>query len=268
MTLELDFRSANVSGAVVPGRLTRGTNNQLRFASHVVFLIHGFNLDRFEGREAMHNLAMELPGMRHAALVSVVWPGDHWSGAISYSFEGRDADDTGFQLARYILQVLPRNARISFATHSLGARVALEAIRILSRHGYRADQVCLMAAAVDDYSLSRLEDYRTAVNSSRRVAVLSSRQDFVLRYGYPAGDLLQSFVFWRRDDFGRALGYHGPKTVGTDQIPRHVYHWQISDRRNAGHSDYVPNNPPNRNQQSAADFCDQALSGVNRPIYT
>ena len=267
MTLELDFRGSNVSGPVVPGRLTRGTVDQLRMARHVVFLIHGFNLDRHEGREAMHNLATNLPSASDAALVSVLWPGDHWSGALSYSFEGRDADDTAMELARYITIALHSSARISFVTHSLGARIALSTIQYISRFGFFADQVCMMAAAVDDFVLSSPYNYKSAVDNSSRVTVLASRRDSVLRYAYPAADLLQSFVFWRSDDYGRALGYHGPKSKGSYQVPREVFHSQIHDGRNAGHSDYVPSQFPSRNQQSAADFCDQVLSGSQFPIH-
>ncbi len=267
MTLELDFRGASAGGPVVPGRLTRGIENQLRMSRHIVFLIHGFNLDRREGRTAMHNLAMNLPNMRDAALVSVLWPGDHWAGPISYAFESRDADDTAIELARYIVRVLRTNARISFVTHSLGARVALSAIQQIGRVGFFTDQVCMMAAAIDDFSLVTPEDYRNAVSKCSRVAVLASRRDNVLKFAYPAGDLLQSFVFWQSDNFGKALGYHGPKSKGANRVPFHVFHSQINDGRNVGHSDYIPDNPPNQKEKSAADFCDQILSRVQLPIY-
>ncbi len=267
MQLELDFRSSSISGAVVPGRLTRGSRDQIRWTQHVVFLIHGFNLNRSEGRDAMDRLAQSLPSVQNAALVSVLWPGDHWTGAISYSFEGRDADDTGAQLARYIVRTLRSSTRISFVTHSLGARVALEAIKQMSRYGFYADQVCMMAAAIDDFSVSIPNDYKLAVDKSKRVAVLASRRDSVLKYAYPAGDLFQSFVFWRDDDFGKALGFHGPRSRDNYPVPRNVFHAQISDFRNAGHSDYIPANPPNRNQRSATDFCDQVLSGSQFPVY-
>lgn len=267
MRLELDFRSSSFSGAVVPGRLTRGSTDQLRWARQVIFLIHGFNLNRSEGRDAMNRLASGLPSVQDAALVSVLWPGDHWSGAISYSFEGRDADDTGAELARYIIRTLRSSTRISFVTHSLGARVALETVNHISRYGFYADQVCMMAAAVDDYSVAIPGDYKLAVDKSRRVAVLASRRDSVLKYAYPAGDLFQSFVFWRDDDFGQALGYHGPRSRNGYDVPRNVFHSQISDSRNAGHSDYIPTSSPTRNQRSAADFCDQVLSGKQFPFY-
>ncbi len=267
MLYELDFRGANVSGPVVPGKLMQGRFDQLRRSRDVIFLIHGFNLDRHEGRLAMQNLAARLPSVQNSSLVSVLWPGDHWSGALSYSFEGRDADDTAVELARYIYNVIRRDARISFVTHSLGARIALGAIQHIGRYGYAADQVCMMAAAVDDYSVAIPTGYRFAVDRSRRIAVLASRNDSVLRYAYPAGDLLQAFVFWRSDEYGQALGYHGPRARGSYAVPRQVFHSQISDWRNAGHSDYVPTNPPTRNQESAADFCDQVLAGVQLPIY-
>lgn len=264
---ELDFRGANVSGPVVPGKLLRGSQDQLQRSRDIVFLIHGFNLDRHEGRIAMQNLASRLPSQRNASLVSVLWPGDHWAGALSYSFEGRDADDTALELARYIVRVIRRDARISFVTHSLGARIALAAIQLIARYGYVAEEVCMMAAAVDDYAVALPEKYRSAVERCRRVTVLASRRDSVLRYAYPAGDLLQAFVFWRSDEYGQALGYHGPRAKGRYAVPRKVLHNQISDSRNVGHSDYVPDNPPNARQEAAASFCDQVLSGDRFPVY-
>ena len=124
-------------------------------------------------------------------------------------------------------------------THSLGARIALAAIQLIARYGYQADQVCMMAAAVDDYAVALPEKYRTAVEQSRRVTVLASRRDSVLRYAYPAADLLQAFVFWRSDEYGQALGYHGPRAKGRYAVPRKVLHSQISDGRNVGHRDYL-----------------------------
>ncbi len=267
MMFELDFRESNTGGAVVPGRLTRGTEDQLRWAGHIVFLLHGFNVDRQEGRDALHALAMRLPSMRDAALVAVLWPGDHWSGALSYSFEGRDADDTGKELARYIVRTLPRGTRISFASHSLGARVILHAMRYLRNYGFRAEQICMMAAAIDDTSLAAPSEYLSACDATRRLTVLASRKDRVLQLAYPAGDWLQSFLFWRREEYGQALGYHGPRARRTNPVPNNVLHYQIADTTNVGHTDYMPDTPINRKQEDAAAFCNQVLRGDRLPTY-
>lgn len=267
MTFELDFRGSNSGGAVVPGRLTRGTEDQLRWARHVVFLLHGFNVDRQKGREDLHALAMRLPSMRDAALVAVLWPGDHWSGALSYAFERRDADDTALAFARFITRTLPPGTRLSFVSHSLGARVILNMLRLVRRYGYRADQICMMAAAIDDDALASPTEYRTACEVTNRVSVLASRRDRVLQLAYPAADLFQTFLFWRQEKYGQALGYHGPRVNRSYQVPVNVLHYQIADQTDVGHSDYIPDTPINQKQQDAAAFCDQVLRGERLPTY-
>ena len=83
--------------------------------------------------------------------------------------------------------------------------------------GTRLKQLCLTAAAVDDYCLGYDLDYRDTALQAERVSVLASRKDRVLRYAYPAGDLLQALCFFWTDTAGLALGYHGP---GNEQDQR------------------------------------------------
>ncbi|MEZ4701448.1 MAG: alpha/beta hydrolase [Rhodothermales bacterium] len=267
MNFVLDFRGANVGGPVLPGRLTEGTHAQLQMASDVTFLIHGFNVDRPSGREQLKRFASQLNRVQHHALVATLWPGDHWAGAFSYSFEGRDADDTALELAKFIYTYLRKSTRVSFATHSLGARVALQVVKLLVPYGYTFNQLCLMAAAVDDYSLGYPSDFRDGVRGTRRVSVLASRQDYVLKLAYPAGDLFQTWFFYREDSWGQALGYHGPRVRGGNATPQQVLHVQISDQRDAGHSDYLPDPFPTPNQRSTVQFVNEALSGHPVPVY-
>jgi hypothetical protein len=271
----LDFRAADVGGAVVPGRLLQlsgaqpplGTEDDLQLETKITFLLHGFNVNRDEGREGLLRLANLLPAAAGGAIVGVLWPGDHWTGALSYPFEGNDADDSGAELARFIERVVRPGAGLSFVSHSLGARVVMETVKRLIGGGYRIGQICLMAAAIDDSSLADPEDYRDAVEITERVAVLASHKDKVLRFAYPGGDLLQAFFFWD-DDAGLAAGYHGPKAVDEHPLPSHVYHCQIPDLRDSDHGDYIPANSPSPNQLSAALFVDGVLKLVITPQYT
>ena len=267
MIFILDFREANRGGAVVPGRLTKGSKDDLRRASKVTFLVHGFNVSRRDGTEKLTRLAGLLPAAADGAVVAVLWPGDHFVRAFSYPFEGRDADDTAAMLARYIGRVLRRGTEISFVTHSLGARLAMETVKRLRRRGYVFRQICLMAAAIDDFSLAEPRDYRAATNEADRVAVLASRKDRVLRFAYPAADRLQAFLFFWRETAGVALGFHGPRPARRSPIPPGVYREQIPQRRGSGHDDYLPDDPPNLEQRSAVQFADEVLQGRSAPRY-
>jgi esterase/lipase superfamily enzyme len=210
----LDFRSSDTGGAVVPGVVVSapglGTEQELRSETSLTFIVHGYNVNRRSGRESLLRAAQRLSAAHPVSYVGVLWPGDHWTRALSYPFEGRDADDSAAALVRYIQDVVAPGSELSFAAHSLGARVALGAVKRL-RAGYTVGEVCLMAAAVDDTSVAHPGDYLRAVGRARRVAVLASRRDRVLSLAYPAGDLLQSFIFFRTDRAGLALGFLGPR---------------------------------------------------------
>jgi hypothetical protein len=262
----LDLRASNVGGAVVPGRLVRGTEIDLRQHADVTFLLHGFNVSRNDGIAALDRFASSLPSVADHALVAVLWPGDHWARALSYSFEGKDADDSAQELVRYIDRILLPGTTLSFASHSLGARVVLQTIRGLIHRPYQIGEVCLMAPAVDDYCLAHPNVYRAAAAAAARLTILASHKDQVLRLAYPVGDLLQAFIFFRRDMRGLALGYHGPRPFKESPVGSNVLHEQIPDARNVGHGDYLPAGQANEAQRSATAYADAALSG-GRPRY-
>jgi hypothetical protein len=267
----LDFRSADTGGAVVPGVVVRmpglGAEHDLRGETRITFLVHGYNVNRQRGRESLLRLAGKLPAVTDTALVGILWPGDHWSRAASYPFEGRDADDSAAALARYIGDVIPRGSQLSFVSHSLGARVVMETVRRLNTAAYGVLQVALLAPAVDDFSLAHPSTYLHAVAKTERVAVLASRKDIVLKLAYPAGDLLQAFFFFRTDQAGLALGYHGPRKSKTHAVPAKVYHVQIPDARGVNHGHYFPDEPATANQSSAVGFAGDVLQGAPRPEY-
>ena len=264
-----DFRERSSGGAVVPGRLVAGDAARLFTAERVCFLLHGFNVNREDGMASLNRLAAALPLSSEVdELVCVLWPGDHWSGALSYSFENRDADDSASALMQFVELACPRRPTLSFVAHSLGCRVAMRAAELARRGRWRIDQVCLLAAAIDDDSLASSSVYRAASRSAQRVATLHSHQDRVLRFAYPAGDLLQAFVF--ADELARgALGYHGPRPRRgpPEAVPESVTAQGIADARRAGHGDYLPDEPPNEAQRSAAAYVDEVLSGVAQPRY-
>lgn len=269
----LSFRTQQTGGPVVPGYLEvgpgLGTLDQLQVESRVTVLLHGFNVDLAKGRTQLLQLADMIAGTQAGGLIAVLWPGDHWVGPLSYSFEGRDADDTAFELAQYLNDHIRAGAEINFIAHSLGCRVTLETIKRMLPAGRNFEQVCLMAAAIDDDCLSAPGVYLQAASRAQRVASLSSKKDRVLRFAYPAGDLLQSFLFWA-DSEGLALGYHGPRKhrASATPVPANALDERIRKSRKVRHADYLPETPPSQKQQSAVEFADAVIRGDSDPVYS
>jgi hypothetical protein len=263
----LDFRSADVDGAVVPGRLTLGTPtiDTLRPCSNIVFLVHGFNVKRSSGAAELGNLAPLLPAVGDGAVVAVLWPGDSMLGAASYPFETNKADDSGVELAKFINDNLPQCPRISFVAHSLGSRVVVQTVQQLKILGIPVAEVCLMAAAIDNNSLSSLAQFRGAAEYASRVAVLYSPSDNVLKLAYPGGNLLSAFLHWTSTS-NAALGFTGPtsESAPSGDIPAQVEATGIPLVACVDHSDYVPKaqGAPNSKQLAAARYANLVLTGA------
>ena len=260
-------------GAVTPADLlllTRRCEGR-----QVMFLVHGYNVSRDAGRRALVAFIDRLPCARDAVVFAVLWPGDHFTDFLSYSFEGDDADDSARELVKFIGDHLPRSARLCFASHSLGARVVMATIKGLATAGWRGaiDQVCLLAPAIDNDCLTDNDwrAYLAATRAAGRVAVLSSTRDNVLGCAYPAGDLLQAIFFSDTDGPGWALGYAGPTRTPDATLAARVHHRAIPPDRGAGHGHYLPGEQPDQvedaNQRAAAAFADAVLRGDPAPDY-
>ena len=273
LTFVLDFRLTDVDGPVMAGHLTLGqpTMDQLQQCTNVVFLVHGFNVDRPTGSAELQKLATLLPGIGDGgAAVAVLWPGDSSIGPVSYPFETDKADDTAVELAKFIGDNLLQKPRISFVAHSLGSRVVMTTVRQLWIMNIPVEQICLMAAAIDNDSLAAADAYRAATQFATRVAVLHSPCDTVLRYAYPAGNLLSAFMHWTATS-DAALGYTGPRAASgsNGDIPGDVQHCGIPQNDAVSHSDYVPNaqGPPNDKQLAAARYANSIVAGILQVDY-
>ena len=269
----LDFRSADVDGAVVPGRLTLGTPtlDMLRECSNIVFLVHGFNVSRTDAAAELRTLSGLLPAVGAGAVVAVLWPGDSLLGPLSYAFETNKADDSAVELAKFIGDNLPQRPSISFAAHSLGSRVVMQTVQLLKIMGVPVNQICLMAGAIDNDSLAGETAYLAAAQFAERVAVLYSPSDTVLEYAYPAGNLLSAFIHWTATS-DAALGFTGPTLAssGNAAIPAGVCATGIAKSAAVNHSDYLPNasGAPSDKQLAAARYANMVLSGAAQLEYT
>lgn len=193
-----------------------------------VVFIHGYNNPHAEVRykyavfrEFLHELGVTAP------IIEVHWPGNRRWGFLSflsYPTEIGPAIDSGERLADWI-RSLSRTARLFMVTHSMGGRVALEALRELRSTG-DADRVlgiCMMAAAVRVDSVAS-GTLGPVSNEPIRWRVLYSSSDTVLHWAFPLGQTAAGDGF-----FPTAVGRQGDpsgKWEGLDASGYgHSYYW-------------------------------------------
>jgi hypothetical protein len=232
---------------------------------HVCFLIHGFNVDRDSGYTGygVFGQEMEGEGMRcnraHPVnllvtgvdeLVPVLWPGD-WYFPTNYPFLLPDIRLIGRYFAQLLLSATTRISRVSFVTHSMGVRVALETMQqtlqlapIASFRAPRFETVVFTAPAVTDEVLDD-PDYSAAVGALRRIVVVSSRGDRVLQYAFPAGNEVEQALWPRDPGADDALGRYGPRLRPGSQALGKTEWYEMplqSDQvpHDYNHGDYVP----------------------------
>ena len=168
---------------------------------HVLVLVHGF-------RNPIKNVAASYDavltklidsGLRqppHYDLVlGYLWPGfrTHLGFFPAVPFANRSA---GF--FRQFLARLCRSAlTVDVQTHSLGARVALQALSAAT--GIFVDNLMLTAPAVDNECLEPSQEFNSALDNCRRCLVYHSSKDPVLKIGFTFASL------------DRALGLKGPE---------------------------------------------------------
>ncbi|MCL6555941.1 MAG: alpha/beta fold hydrolase [Burkholderiales bacterium] len=279
----LHLRDCEVGGAVVSGHLYRFLDGRevdwdARVAEftaacqggRLLILLHGYNVNRSEGRASLSRYMQFLVAEGWAEpMLAVLWPGDGWAKALTYPFEGRDADDAGDALWKWLTTHVKADTRLAFAGHSLGCRVVMEAARRLARAGrLDLDRIVLMAPAIDNDSLGRSGrfGYREATLRAEQVAVLASRQDWVLRLAYPLGDLTQTLLFGER--WGRALGYTGPLEREAAILSRLAPVPAANPARRIDHGDYLGAAPDGRHTVAESErFVAPFLAGHPRPTW-
>jgi esterase/lipase superfamily enzyme len=171
---------------------------------HVLILIHGFRNPLKNVGSAYQRLLQGLidsglmgsPG--YDLVIGFAWPG--FSTALGFlpavPFANRSA---GF--FRALLELASSNARtVDVQTHSLGARVALQAMAA-GTDGF-IDNLLMTAAAVDDEVLEPGQVFNGALDACRRCFVFHSAKDKVLKVAFRLGDF---------PEFDRALGWKGPQ---------------------------------------------------------
>ncbi|MDP9151785.1 MAG: alpha/beta hydrolase [Myxococcota bacterium] len=244
MTLYLNFRAHPLGGSVVDPYVLRGDDPErmrsvswaevpsLVLRKNVLFGVHGFNVSYEAGARTFAELEPKLGLGAVDVFFGVLWPGDYWLPVVNYPFEGGVALDCGKRLAGFCSRWLGQAQSTSFLSHSLGARLVLEAVKNLDG---RARNVCLTAAAINRDCLAT--EYAQASSKADEVSILASRRDVVLQIAFRVGDPISALLHPDHDPFESALGYDGPivPTPASVAPP-----WQIQDGADYGHHDYLP----------------------------
>jgi len=251
MSLFLDLRLQPVGGGLSGSVNTcQGTNagdytglslNELLAViqgRHVMIAAHGFNVNRAAGIACLSNwnMLLQLP-QPYSAFLGLLWPGDSiWAHGLDYPSEPKVADEAGALAAAFINAHFQRAASISFASHSLGARVVLATISHLSLPVRR---LVLMAPAIDDNCLTT--EFQAAAAKVGTVSVLASKKDEVLSAAFPLGNFFAGIIAAGHPWWRGALGHGGPVLPwpANFQAP-----FEIPDNWKFEHGNYLQINTP------------------------
>ncbi len=202
-----------------------------------LLVTHGFNVNQMDGLQKLSDW-VKLLNIGNAVAVGILWPGDaRWIHVVDYPVEGNEAMAAGDELAAFLNTNFTGALSLSFASHSLGARVVMQTIAGLSRQVRR---LLLMAGAIDNTSLSA--EYATAATKVQSISILASRSDDVLRWAFPSGNFVSGLFSRDFPYIHEAMGREGPAEPYPSPNNIHA-DWQIPDRWNYGHGSYLPSNP-------------------------
>jgi hypothetical protein len=204
---------------------------------HVLIATHGFNVDRAAGIASLSNWEGLLQLAPPSVFVGLLWPGDSiWLHGLDYPEEPRVADEAGRLLGPFLDANFGGAASLSFASHSLGARVLLATISKMSRPVRRA---IIMAGAIGDDCLNA--EFQTAAAKIGEISVLASREDEVLSAEFPLGNFFGGILAAGHPWWRAALGQGGPSSPRPSnfQAP-----FEIPDNWEFGHGDYLQLDPP------------------------
>ena len=245
MTQFIDLRLSAVGGELARTvAVNQGTNigdytglsqNALLdsiLGQNVLVATHGFNVNRADGISCLSNWASLLQLPQSSAFVGLLWPGDSvWAHGLDYPGEALVANQAGSMAAEFINANLRQAASVSFASHSLGARVVLSTISNLSLPVRR---LLLMAPAIDDDCLTT--EFQTTAAKIGAISVLSSKKDEVLSVAFPLGNLFAGIIAEGHPWWRAALGHCGPAAPwpANFQAP-----FAIPDNWNFEHGNYL-----------------------------
>lgn len=192
---------------------------QDREADRLLILIHGYQNSEDKARRSFERFQDGLRAVAGARARTIGttwyfhWPGSHPVGPISvltYSNKVSAAALSGERLARQWLAYRKRHQEVVIVAHSLGCRVAVEAIKTIQLmrkepYGYRGahvQAVFLLAAAVPVSLCVPGESFSRPFDEHSREHAFHSRSDRVLQRPFRMGQFLAS-------EYGPAVGRDG-----------------------------------------------------------
>ncbi len=251
MTRFLDVRADPVGGGLATAvAVNQGTaianyqsydSNQLLadIRGRNVFIgTHGYNVDRADGISCLSNWEGLLQLDEPSIFIGLLWPGDSiWLHGLDYPEEPRIANDAGENLiAPFLDKNFTDAASVSFASHSLGARVVLQTISNMFLPVRRAT---IMAGAIDDNCLNK--EFKDVPAKVGIISALASKKDGVLSGLFPLGNLIGGIIAAGHPWWRSALGHSGPANPKPANFESP---FQIPDNWNYGHHDYLRVDPP------------------------
>lgn len=204
---------------------------------HVLVATHGFNVNRADGIASLSNWGSILQLPAASAFLGLLWPGDSiWAHGLDYPDEPKVADHAGALLAEFINANFQNAASISFASHSLGARVVLSTVANMNGPVRR---LTLMAGAIDDDCLTA--EFVAAAKKVGSISVLASKKDTVLSQLFPIGNFFAGIIDAGHPWWRAAIGHAGPAQTwpGNFQPP-----FEIPDGWDFNHGNYLQINQP------------------------
>lgn len=194
-------RYANLSDTTHFQDITEGELADAVRDQHILVLVHGYRNPIKNVAAAYKKIETELrdrglvgPG-NYDGVIGFLWPGFETRIGFFAAVPWANRAAAHF---RQFMKVLNGSAHtVDVQTHSLGARVALQAFSF--DHEVFADNLMLTAPAVDDECLEPEKEFHAALRSCRRCLVYHSAKDPVLKIAYRIGAI------------DKALGYKGPQ---------------------------------------------------------
>jgi esterase/lipase superfamily enzyme len=195
----------------------------------LMVLVHGYNNEERDVVSSYGTIDRRMRQLgflggataKYNGLVGFAWPGG--AVGVSFPFARQRAAESSARFARLLAELRSASAELDLNTHSLGAHVALEALRSSAPQIVR--NAWNFAAAVDNESIENRERYYQASGRCDRFYVFHSKNDPVLRVWYRVGDFF---------DFDTALGYSGPEDPGA--IIVHSPHVRVINCKDIVHS--------------------------------
>lgn len=164
----------------------------------VLVLVHGYNNEPEDVHNAyaiIESKIAKLTANQIDQVIGYIWPGG--DDPLDYFAAKRRANALARRFGIWLQKMEGNNATIDLMGHSMGVRVILKALKTRDRRVVR--NVFTMAAAVDNQSVQRDEEFFVSTQQCENMFIFHSKHDSTLKYLYSIAE------------FDYALGLVGPE---------------------------------------------------------